>query len=76
MRRLCEHELFRRILWKNFERTIVNSAGKRLDELNKMMPLSVSKEREKIREKKPAYGQKEGVDGYATDEEEYFGRSM
>ena len=76
LRRLCEHEIFRRILWKNFERTIVNSAENRLDELNKMMPKSVSKERGKIREKKPAHGQKKGADGYGTDDEEYFGRSM
>ena len=41
-----------------------------------MMPKSVSKEREKIREKKPAHGQKKGADGYSTDDEEYFGLSM
>ena len=35
-----------------------------------------SKVREKIREKKPAHGQKEGADGYGTDDEEYFGLSV
>ena len=59
-----------------YEKQIVNNADKRLDELNKMMPLTDSKERDKIREKKPAHGQKKGADGYGTDDEEYFGLSM
>ena len=50
---------------------IVNSAGKRLDELNKMMPLTDSKERDKIREKKLAHGQKEGLDSSGVNEEVY-----
>ena len=50
---------------------IVSSAGKRLDELNKMMPLTDSKERDKIREKKLAHGQKEGVDSSGINEEVY-----
>lgn len=59
-----------------YEKQIVNNADKRLDELNKMMPLTDSKERDKIREKKLAHGQKKGADGYGTDDEEYFGLSM
>lgn len=35
------------------------------------MWLSDGKEREKIREKKLAHGQKEGADGYGTDDEIY-----
>jgi len=31
---------------------------------------------QKFRDKKPAHGQKEGADGYGTDDEEYFGLSM
>ena len=31
---------------------------------------------QQFREKKPAHGQKEGADGYGTDDEEYFGLSM
>ena len=50
---------------------IVSSAGKRLDELNKMMPLSDSKEREKTRDKKLAHGQKEGSDSSGINEEVY-----
>ena len=50
---------------------IVSSAGKRLDELNKMMPLTDSKERDKIREKKLAHGQKEGADSSGINEEVY-----
>ena len=50
---------------------IVNSAGKRLDELNKMMPLTDNKEREKIRDKKLAHGQKEGSDSNGIDNEVY-----
>lgn len=50
---------------------IVNSAGKRLDEFNKMMPMSDSKERDKIRAKKQAHGQKEGSDSFDYDEEVY-----
>ena len=58
-------------LFSMLAKQIVNSAGKRLDELNKMMPLTDSKEREKIREKKLAHGQKEGADGSGIDEEVY-----
>ena len=58
-------------LFSMLAKQIVNSAGKRLDELNKMMPLMESKERAKIREKKLAHGQKEGADGYGTDDEVY-----
>jgi len=47
-------------LFSMLAKQIVSSAGKRLDELNKMMTLSDSKEREKIRDKKLAHGQKEG----------------
>ena len=58
-------------LFSMLAKQIVNSTGKRLDELNKMMPLTESKERAKIREKKLAHGQKEGADGYGTDDEVY-----
>ena len=58
-------------LFSMLAKQIVNSAGKRLDELNKMMPLTDRKERAKIREKKLAHGQKEGADGYGTDDEVY-----
>ena len=58
-------------LFSMLAKEIVNSAGRRLDELNKMMPLTDSKERAKIREKKLAHGQKEGADGYGTDGEVY-----
>ena len=58
-------------LFSMLAKQIVNSANKRLDELNKMMPLTDSKERAKIREKKLAHGQKEGADGYGTDDEVY-----
>ena len=58
-------------LFSMLAKEIVNSAGRRLDELNKMMPLTDSKERAKIREKKLAHGQKEGADGNGTDDEVY-----
>ena len=58
-------------LFSMLAKQIVSSAGKRLDELNKMMPLTDSKERDKIREKKLAHGQKEGADGNGIDEEVY-----
>ena len=58
-------------LFSMLAKQIVSSAGKRLDELNKMMPLNDSKERDKIREKKLAHGQKEGADGNGIDEEVY-----
>ena len=58
-------------LFSMLAKQIVNSAGKRLHELNKMMPKLDSKERSKIREKKLAHGQKEGADGYGTDDEVY-----
>ena len=58
-------------LFSMLAKEIVNSAGRRLDELNKMMPLTDSKERAKIREKKLAHGQKEGADGNGTDDDVY-----
>ncbi len=58
-------------LFSMLAKQIVNSAGKRLDELNKMMPKSDSKERSKIREKKLAHGQKEGADSNGIDDEVY-----
>ena len=58
-------------LFSILAKQIVNSASKRLDELNKMMPQTDSKERSKIREKKLAHGQKEGADGNGTDDEVY-----
>ena len=58
-------------LFSMLAKQIVNSAGKRLDEFNKMMPLTDSKEREKIRDKKLAHGQKEGSDSNGIDEEVY-----
>ena len=58
-------------LFSMLAKQIVNSAGKRLDELNKMMPLTDSKERDKIREKKLAHGQKEGADSSGINEEVY-----
>ena len=50
---------------------IVNSAGKRLDELNKMMPVTDSKERDKIREKKKKKKKKKGTDSSGINEEVY-----
>ena len=58
-------------LFSMLAKEIVNSAGRRLAELDKMMPLSDSKERDKIREKKLAHGQKEGSDSFDYDEEVY-----
>ncbi len=58
-------------LFSLLAKEIVNCAGKRLDDLNKMMSLSDSKERDKIREKKLAHGQKEGSDSFDNDEEVY-----
>ena len=58
-------------LFSMLAKQIVNSAGKRLDNLNKMMPKSDSKERDKIRAKKLAHGQKEGADGNGIDDEAY-----
>ena len=48
---------------------IVSSADKRLDELNKMMPLTDIKERDEIREKRLAHGQKESADSSGIDDE-------
>ena len=42
-----------------------------MDELNKMMLLTDSKERDKIRDKKIAHGQKEGSDSSGINEEVY-----
>ena len=58
-------------LFSMLTKQIVNSAGKRLDELNKMMPKSDSKERNKIRAKKLAHGQKESSDSNGIDDEVY-----
>ena len=58
-------------LFSMLTKQIVNSAGKRLDELNKMMPKSDSKERNKIRAKKLAHGQKESSDSNGIDDEAY-----
>ena len=58
-------------LFSMLAKQIVNSAGKRLDEFNKMMPLTDSKEREKIRDKKLAHGQKEGSNSNGIDNEVY-----
>ena len=58
-------------LFSMLAKQIVNSASKRLDELNKMMPKSDSKERAKIREKKLAHGQKEGAVSSGIDNEVY-----
>ena len=58
-------------LFSMLAKQIVNSAGKRLDEFNKMMPLTDSKDREKIRDKKLAHGQKEGSDSNGIDNEVY-----
>ena len=58
-------------LFSMLAKQIVNSAGKRLNELNKMMPKSDSKERDKIRAKKLAHGQREGADGNGIDDELY-----
>ena len=63
-------------LFSMLAKQIVNSAGKRLDELNKMMPLTDSKERAKIREKKLAHGQKEGSDSHGIDDEVYDSQTM
>ena len=56
-------------LFSVLAKQIVSSACKRLDNLNKMMPKSDSKDREKIRAKKLAHGQKEGADsnGFANE---------
>ena len=58
-------------LFSMLAKEIVNSAGRRLAELDKMMPLLDSKERDKIREKKLTHGQKEGSDSFDYDEEVY-----
>ena len=63
-------------LFSMLAKQIVNSAGKRLDELNKMMPKSDSKERDKIRAKKQAHGQKEGADGNGIDDEVYDSQAV
>ena len=63
-------------LFSMLAKQIVSSAGKRLDELNKMMPLTDSKERDKIREKKLAHGQKEGADGTGIDAEVYDSQAV
>ena len=58
-------------LFSMLAKQIVSSAGKRLDELNKIMPKSDSKERNKIRAKKLAHGQKESSDSNGIDDEAY-----
>ena len=59
------------LLFSMLAKQIVSSAGKRLDELNKMMPLTDSKDRDKIRDKKLAHGLKEGADSSGINEEVY-----
>ena len=59
-------------LFSMLAKAIVNSASKRLDELNKMMPRADSKEREKIRDKKIAHGQKEGSDAEPDYDNEVY----
>ena len=59
-------------LFSMLAKAIVKSAGKRLDELNKMMPRADSKEREKIRDKKIAHGQKEGSDAEPVYDNEVY----
>ena len=63
-------------LFSMLAKQIANSAGKRLDELNKMMPKSDSKESSKIREKKLAHGQKEGSDSNGIDDEFYDSQAV
>jgi len=63
-------------LFSMLAKQIVNSAGKRLDELNKMMPKSDIKERDKIRAKKLAHGQKEGADSNGIDDEVYDSQTV
>ena len=58
-------------LFSMLAKQIVSSTGKRLDELNKMMPLTDSKEQDKIRDKKLAHGLKEGADSSGINEEVY-----
>ena len=63
-------------LFSMLAKQIVNSAGKRLDELNKRMPKSDIKERDKIRAKKLAHGQKEGADSNGIDDEVYDSQTV
>ena len=63
-------------LFSMLAKQIVNSAEKRLDELNKMMPKSDIKERDKIRAKKLAHGQKEGADSNGIDDEVYDSQAV
>ena len=63
-------------LFSMLAKQIVSSAGKRLDELNKMMPLTDSKDCEKIREKKLAHGQKEGADSSGINDEVYDSQAL
>ena len=63
-------------LFSMLAKEIVNSTGRRLDELNKLMPLSDGKERLKIREKKLAHGQKEGSDATRNAEEVYDSQAV
>ena len=63
-------------LFSMLAKQIVNSAGKRLAELDKMMPLSDSKERDKIRDKKLAHGLKEGSDSSGINDEVYDSQAV
>ena len=63
-------------LFSMLAKEIVNSAVRRLDELNKMMPLSDGKERSKIREKKLAHGLKEESDTTGNSEEFYDSQAV
>ncbi len=63
-------------LFSMLAKEIVSSAGRRFDELSKLMPLSDGKERSKIREKKLAHGQKEGSDTTGNREEIYDSQAV
>ena len=63
-------------LFSMLAKQIVSSAGRRLDELSKLMPLSDGKERSKIREKTLAHGQKEGSDTTRNAEEVYDSQAV
>lgn len=64
-------------LISSLARTIAQSAQKKLSDLNAKMPLADSKEREKIREKKLAHGQKDGSDqAFDNDDETYDSQAV
>ena len=63
-------------LFSQLAHQISNSVDKRLDVLHSRMPLSDSKEREKIEEKKRALGQKTGGASEKEEEEIYDSHSV